>query len=192
VTTARVEKIAAAAGIIGPAAFVAAWAVGGVIAHDYSPVNDAISNLAAIGAPTRTLMTGGFLAFSAGVGLNAVALRDEFAGLAWIAALVTAASTVGVAAAPLGGQVDGLHGAFAGIGYASLVAVPALAGRALARSGKPRRAIASAAAAAIAAAFLVGSTLNADTNGLFQRLGLATVDTWLVVQGIARLRRPNG
>ena len=41
-------------------------------------------------------------------------------GRAWIALVVTGLATLGVAAVPLGRGTDGLHGAFASLGYVSL------------------------------------------------------------------------
>ena len=52
-------------GIVGPAAFIGAWVAGTVVLDGYSPITDAISRLAAVGADTRWLMSTGFLAFAA-------------------------------------------------------------------------------------------------------------------------------
>ncbi len=65
----------AAGGLIGPVGFVGAWIIGGLIKPDYSPVEDAISRLAAIGASTRPLMTCGFVCFGVAVPTYAWALR---------------------------------------------------------------------------------------------------------------------
>ena len=59
----RARKLGALAGIAAPASFVGAWLVGGAQARDYHPVHDAISQLARVGAPTRPLMTAGFVGF---------------------------------------------------------------------------------------------------------------------------------
>lgn len=139
-------------------------------------MNDAISRLAAKGAPTRPLMTAGFLAFATGMGLTARALRDAEMGRAWKAAAAAAVTTIGVAAFPLDAGVDGLHGVFAGAGYVALVAMLALAGDRTSR-----------AMAAFAALCLALSTLDADTNGLFQRLGLTTIDVWLIALSARQL-----
>ncbi|MGB4746437.1 MAG: DUF998 domain-containing protein, partial [Candidatus Microthrix parvicella] len=48
-------------GIVGPAAFIGAWVAGTVVLDGYSPITDAISRLAAVGADTRWLMSTGFL-----------------------------------------------------------------------------------------------------------------------------------
>src|SRR6202011_5852755 len=48
-------------GGIGPAAFVTAWATTGAATKGYSPIDDAISRLAAVGTTTRPFMTAGFV-----------------------------------------------------------------------------------------------------------------------------------
>ncbi len=176
-------------GVAGPAAFVAAWAVGGAVAEGYSPVDDPISRLAAVGASTRPLMTAGFLGFGAGMTVFAGGLRTSLAGRAWGAALAAGACTVGVAAVPLDSGRDDLHGLLAGLGYAALVAVPALAAGPLAR-GRRGEAIVATVVAAVAAACLVASATTAGPDGLLQRIGLTTVDAWLAVTAVRLWRRP--
>ena len=78
---------------MGPAAFVAAWAVSGATTDGYSPVHDAISDLAAVGAPTRVAMTAGFVVFGVGLIAFGFALRTALDGHAWVAALATGACT---------------------------------------------------------------------------------------------------
>lgn len=127
---------------------MAAWAIGGLVeasdsgraaAAGYSPVDDAISRLAAEGADARTLMTLGFVAFGVGVPCFGLALRRAVAGPAWVAAVVTGLATLGVAATPLDRSpaVDDLHAAAATVGYLSLVALPLLAARSFAALARP-------------------------------------------------------
>jgi len=187
----RPATLAVVGGVLGPASFVGAWVVGGAIAEPYSPVDDAISRLAAAGASTRPLMTAGFLGFATGVGAYAVALRTVLPGAAWVAALGSAVTTAGVAAVPLDVGFDGLHGVLAGAGYATLVAVPALAARPLAREGRRRAAVAAVGVAAVGATALVASVALDDANGLCQRLGLTTVDLWLAEGAIGQLRQSS-
>ena len=79
-------------------------------------------------------MTAAFVVFGIGLITFGCALRGVLEGPAWIAAIGTGAGTIGVAATPLGGwSGDGVHAAFAGFGYVTLVALPALAARPLAR-----------------------------------------------------------
>lgn len=169
-------------GVVGPTAFVAAWVIGGFRRDDgYSPVHDAISRLAEVGAPTQPLMTAGFVTFGVAVPAYAIGARDAL-GTPAAAALVTAGlTTLGVAATPLGGDVDTLHAVFAVSGYAAMAVAPVLAGR---RRG--------ALVSAVAAVCLAATTLDV-THGLFQRLGLGVVDAWIVVTALRQRReKRNG
>ena len=60
-------------GVIGPVAFVGSWAILGATTPGYSPVNGAISDLAAVDASSRAPMTAGFVVF--GLGLDRVRVR---------------------------------------------------------------------------------------------------------------------
>ena len=188
----------ATGGIVGPLAFVSAWAIAGAVG-DFSPTNDAISDLAAVGASTRVAMTLGFIVFGVGLIAFGLALRSVLDGPAWIAAVVTGSATLGVAATPLGGWAgDGMHAVFAGIGYVSIAAVPLLTAPTLRRAGRTGWAVASVLVGGLVAGFLAASTLGPE-HGLWQRLGLTISDVWIVVvavgivatdAGIRRARRP--
>src|SRR4051794_31795517 len=111
------------AGVIGPAAFIGAWATGAAVtARDYSSVHDAISRLASVRADTRPLMTAGFVIFGVALPVYASALRRAIGGSAWITAAATGIATLAVAATPLDWNhtVDHLHGVVAGIGYVTI------------------------------------------------------------------------
>ena len=84
-----VRRLAALGGVIGPAAFIVAWAVASSIAPRYSASDDAISELAAVRAQTRLLMTGGFVALALCATPYAMVLRSALGGRAWIAAAGT-------------------------------------------------------------------------------------------------------
>jgi hypothetical membrane protein len=175
----------AAGGVVGPALFVGAWASAGARTPGFSAVDDAISDLAAVGASTRVLMTAGFVGFGLGLIAFGAALRDQLDGPAWIAAVVTGASTIAVAATPLGGwSGDGVHALFAGVGYVSIVALPLLAARPISRRGARAWARASVAMGAVAGACLLASTLG-PAHGLWQRLGLTIGDVWIVTTAVA-------
>ena len=126
------------AGVAGPVLFVAAWALGGALEPGYSPVHEAISELAAVGASVRLLMTAGLVAFGVGMLLYAGALRSAVAGPAWIAALAAGVAVFGVIAVPLGVSpvTDDVHGAFAIAAYVVLVALPLFAAPPLAAGGR--------------------------------------------------------
>ncbi|HEY1738307.1 MAG TPA: DUF998 domain-containing protein [Acidimicrobiia bacterium] len=166
--------------MIGPAAFIGAWAIGGATTSGYSAFTDAISDLAAIHAPTQVLMTTGFVVDGLGLIAFGLALRDALEGRAWIAAVATGACTLAVAATPLGGwSGDAVHATFAGLGYAALVALPWLAVAPLTRRHRTRWAQTSRLTAIVSAACLLASTLG-PLHGTFQRLGLTIGDAWIM------------
>jgi hypothetical membrane protein len=170
---------------VGPTAFVAAWAVSGARTDGYSPVHDAISDLAAVGAPTRVAMTAGFVVFGVGLIAFGFALRTALDGRAWVAAIATGACTIGVAATPLGGwSGDTVHAIFAGLGYITIAALPLLASIPLASSGRRGWALASRVTGVTAALCLAATTLG-PAHGLWQRLGLTVGDTWIAVTALA-------
>ena len=157
-----------------------AWVAAGAATSGYSAVDSAISDLARVGAPHRALMTAGFLVFGAGVIAFGAALRVVCPGRAWMAAVATAACTIGVAATPLGGwSGDAAHATFAGAGYVTLVALPVLAAGPLRRSGRAGASRCSVVAGIASGACLAASTLG-PAHGLWQRLGLTAGDVWIV------------
>ena len=162
--------------------------IAGARAKGYSPANDAISLLAAADAPTRWLMTAGFVCFGVCVPIFSLVLRRALPGPAWLAAAVSGYATLGVAASPLhvSSALSTVHGTFASIGYFALALVPLLAAKTLWRQGRRPVAIASMGVTVISGVSLVGTTI-AEANGLYQRLGLTVVDAWLVVSAIALL-----
>jgi len=172
-------------GIIGPAAFITAWAVLGARRAGYNPITDHISRLAAAGVPERAAMSAGFVAFGLAVPAYGLALRRNLPGPAWATAVATGLATLGVAAFPLDGPAgDTPHAIAAGIGYATLAATPLLAARPLHRSGRTRWAIASVIAGVASGACLAATVVGPGT-GLLQRTGLGIGDLWLAATGAA-------
>lgn len=191
------DRVGAVCGVLAPSAFVGAWLAGGLRAESYDPLVDAISRLAAEGAPTRPLMTAGFVAFGVlvpvwartlGARLDSTTLRSvvTVAGLA----------TLAVAGLPLtqegGTTQDALHAVTAGTGYVAMVATPLVAAPLLRRRGHTTAAALSAAVGVVSAASLVGTLLVGEDgqvgSGALQRLGLTVVDAWHVVTATAVLR----
>ncbi|MFK7920244.1 MAG: DUF998 domain-containing protein [Ilumatobacter sp.] len=170
-------------GAIGPAAFVAAWSISAAATDrdDYSPVHDTISQLAAVGANTRPLMTTGMIVFGLALPVYAVALKQTLPGRAWLAATASGVATLGVAATPLHHSelVDRLHEICAAAGYITLTAVPLLARRPLRTMGHRKLAAFGTAVAAVSAVALPTSVLVSQT-GFFQRLGLTAGDAFLI------------
>lgn len=181
----------ALAGIVGPVSFVSAWVVSGLLTgREYSPIDDAISRLAAVGADTRVLMSAGFIVFGVSLPLFGQVVRNSIDGPAWIAATLTGLATLGVAATPLdwSAGIDRLHGVFAGFGYITLALTPLLAARPLFRSGQPMLAGAGLVAGAVSSVAL-GLTLSDLPSGLTQRTGLTATDAWIVALAATLLKR---
>ena len=174
--------------MIGPTAFVGAWIVGGLIKKNYSPVEDAISRLAAVGSSTRPLMTCGFVCFGVAVPAYALALRRWIGGPSWMAAFGTGVATLGVAAVPLGMSSSGdlLHGGLATTGYITLTATPLLAARTLWHARRRTTARLSLAIGTGAGLCLAATVLGRH-HGLWQRTGLSIGDSWLVASAVAML-----
>lgn len=195
---------AAVCGIAAPLAFVGAWVVGGLTTDGYDSLSDAISQLAREGAPTRALMTTGFLAFGVLLPVWAFRLGRELESVAVRnAAAVAGIATLGVALLPLtreGGQSqDAGHAVAAGIGYVAMALTPLLASGPLRRLGHERAAGTSAVVGVVSALALIGTVLVVDRSGGMQRLGLTVVDlwhvaaaTWVLRRGGRRRRRGSG
>ena len=182
------RRAAAVCGIAGPVAFVSAWLVGGLRTGGYDPVEQAISQLAREGAPTRALMTAGLIAFGVLVPVWARTLAREL-DRPVLAPVVTLAglATLAVAALPLteqGGQLqDAGHAAAALTGYVAMAATPLVASRALPPG--PRRAC--VVTGVVSAAALLTSVVTG--SGGAQRIGLTVVDAWHVTAATAVLLR---
>ncbi len=186
----RLNRYAASGAIWGPAWFIASWVIGGLRTNGYSPIQDAISRLAAVQADTSGLMNTGFVAYGVGVTAAAWPLRTIIGKPAAVALAINALLTFGVLATPLekSETVDQLHTVFAGAAYAALAAAGLLAARHLAKNGHP---VASKTAAAVGS--VTGLSLFAVvfdvSSGLFQRIGLTTSDLAMMAAAIAYLRK---
>jgi hypothetical protein len=178
--TRPVRRAAMVGGVAGPAAFIVTWAVLGERAAGYSPVEDPISRLAAVDASTRWGMTAGILALAAGLGAVGLGLRDDGRHRAALAAAVTAAATVGIAATPLDGPLGGApHAAAAGLAYASLATLPVLADGGRLALG----------ASVVTGACLATSIAVDGRTGFWQRLGLTAGHLWVIGHALRTRRR---
>ena len=83
--------------------------------------------------------------------------------------------------------MDTWHGVAAGIGYASITALPLVSAGPLRQLGHGRAANLAIAGGVTSGICLVATTVT-DANGFFQRLGLTVGDVWLVAAGIALFR----
>ena len=176
-------------GVVGPAGFVAAWATAGALTKGYSPVQEAISHLAAVRAPTRRLMRAGLVCFGVAVPAYSVALRDSLGGREWLAATVAGFATLGAGAFPLDASPTGdrVHRGCAVVASASLALTPILAAQTLSARGHVRTALTSRCVGVLAGACLVASAL-VPAEGLLQRIGLTLADGWLAASAIAIVR----
>ena len=171
------RRLGAVCGVLGPTAFVAGWVVNGARTPGYDPLRDAISQLAAEGAATRTGMTACFVVFGVLVAVWARTLARELDRPALLPVVsVAGLATLAVAALPLteqGGQLqDAGHAAAALTGYVAMAATPLVAARALPPG--PRRT--SVVIGVVSAVALVASVITG--SGGAQRLGLTVVDAW--------------
>lgn len=184
------RRLGALCGVLAPGAFVAGWLVNGARTSGYDPLTDAISRLAAEGAPTRAAMTACFVAFGVLVPCWARTLARELDRPALLPVVTVAGlATLAVAALPLtrqgGSPQDAGHAAAALVGYVAMAATPLVAAGAL-----PRRARrASLATGLVSAAALTASVVTG--SGGAQRLGLTVVDAWHVVLATGVLLRPR-
>lgn len=188
------RRTGALCGIAGPAAFVGAWLVGGLVTDGYDPLEEAISQLAREGAPTRVLMTGGLVAFGVLMPVWARVLSRELRSPALLPTVALAGlSTLAVAALPLtrepGGTQDTLHAVAAGTGYLAMALTPLVATAALRRLGHDRAAAASTVVGLVSLSALVGTVALDERGGGLQRLGLTVVDAWHVAAATWVLRR---
>lgn len=182
----------AVTGVVGPAAFIADWAVLGATKAHYSPAADAISRLAAIGASTRGAMTAGFVVYGAGLALYSLPFRQRVPGRGWTCIAVTGLSTFGVAAFPLGTPLAGnIHAVFAAVGYVTLAAVPLTVAPVLAKAGRRGWSRLSVLTAAVCAGSLLLSVVGpAPIHGLAQRIGLTVGDVWIMASAAKLLSQP--
>lgn len=188
------------AGVAAPVVFIIAWAVGSGVgsSEGYSTVDDAISRLAADGASTWWILTAGLVLYAALFGTLARLLwRHD--GLLALALAANTVATLAVAATPLGhsSALDSAHGAAALSGYVTLLAIPPLACRPGGTGPvMPGRWLIATAwpASAVALVALALSSLAPSTNGLWQRVGLTTLDVWIIVwclRGFRHSSRPS-
>ncbi|MEX2289801.1 MAG: DUF998 domain-containing protein [Mycobacteriales bacterium] len=188
------RTVGALCGIAAPVAFVGAWLVGGLQTSGYDPIGQAISQLAREGAPTRTLMTTGLVAFGLLMPVWARVLAHEL-GSRTVGRTVTVAglATLAVALLPLSREgvalQDSLHAVAAGVGYVAMALTPLVAAGALRRGGHGRAATASQGVGLVSVVALVGTVSLLGFSGGLQRLGLGVVDVWHVAAGVWVLRR---
>ena len=171
------RRVRAWAGIAGVCVFVTSWVSAGLLRDGYSPIHDAISRLAELGAPHRWIVVTGMVAFGLGALVFAGVLRRD----ASIAMTVAGISSFGVALFPCSEGCPGPetvtdtgHILFAGAHYVSLTLVPILQSRSVLARG-----------VTVMAGIALGlHALGIGPNGALQRIGLSTLDAWLVISAL--------
>ncbi|MBA2718164.1 MAG: DUF998 domain-containing protein [Chloroflexi bacterium] len=178
------ERILSAGLIVGPTAFISAWLLSGAVTPGYSPTRDHISDLAAIDAPTRTLMNAGFAAFAISVGAAAVPARRFLGEPAALVLGANALLTVGIMLAPLGRSEHGdvAHGALAGLGYLALAAMAPSAAPTIIK--RRRRLGLASVGVGVASMACLGLSLIRPEAGFWQRAGITVTDAWLITMGL--------
>lgn len=185
----------AVAGALGVLAYISAWAVAGALTPSYDPLQQAISELFARGAPAgpRWLVAGALMATGVLLAAMGPALHHGLPGRGMAGPVLTSlsgAGTVAVALAPCSdgcpgfgsSLTDSLHTLTAAFGYLTLLAAPiAFAWRL--RHHLPRIAAVSALLGGIAAvgfALRYGGVVPA-VPGLQQRVMNTVADLWYVL-----------
>ena len=178
------DRILGAGLIVGPASFISAWALSGALTPGYSPIRDHISDLAAIGAPTRDLMNAGFATFALAVGAAAFPARRLLGTPAAVALGANAILSVGIGLAPLGQSAvgDRAHQVVAALGYLALAATAPSAAPTLAKRSR-RLGLGSLGVGAASLACL-GLSFVRPESGLWQRAGISVTDAWLIGMGL--------
>ncbi len=162
--------------------FVTSWIVAGALRRGYDPLEQAISRLAELDADHRWIVTTGMIAFGIGATVFAPALRPA----ARVTLLVAGIASFGVAAfpcssgCPAGGAVTDLgHAVAAGLLYIAFALTPVL----------QSRAPLDLAATVIGGMTLVSHVGGIGPSGLMQRIGLTTLDAWMVLTAVRLLVR---
>jgi hypothetical membrane protein len=170
------RRLRSTAGPAAAAYFIATWIVAGLLREGYDPVENAISRLAEQGAPNRWIVTSGMAVFGVGALLFAPLLRRHAA----LAISIAGLASLGVAAFPCsagcprdGTTIDLVHAGFAALFYISFTATPVL------QSRTPY-----ALAISIVAAVSLSLHGLSIANGLMQRIGVTTLDLWLIYTGV--------
>lgn len=193
----------AIAGAFGVVAYVSSWALAGALHEDYDPIQQAISELFARGAPSPgswllagSLVVTGVLLVAFGFALHVGLPGRGLAGP--IAASLSGVMTILVVAFPCTDGCPGfgtsftdtMHVIVAGTGYAALVIAPLLFARRL-RGHDDRLARISLLLGGLAAVGFLLRTVGfaPELTGLQQRVFNTLADLWYVVAAFEIVRR---
>ena len=178
----RRDSVLLSGAVWGPGLFFLGWVIGGLLYPGSTLAETHISTLAAVGAPSRLVVVVGQVAMAAGLALAAFPARAILGlGASYAMGLVALCLAV-IIVTPDGSVPDRgfVHGGFAILLYAALVAVGGLAGRQLRNRGL-EVAGTLAFGVAIATAIFLWLSLGDTASGLLQRLGITTTTAWLTM-----------
>jgi hypothetical protein len=203
-------RVRAAAGIVGPVAFTAAWVASSLRQDGYAVAREQLSGLAAPDARDPWVMTAGFLILGASVVLFASALEEALGGRrrAGPGPMLVRLAGLGAVAAgilrrdhmllpPPGTAVpqswvnDG-HDLSSLVVYAALAAAPLVLARRLAADPAWRPLAVPTLATGLVNLVLLGlftSKVVEPWNGIVQRVAVTLPLTWMAVVAIRLLRR---
>lgn len=199
-------RAGAAAGIIGPAGFTAAWVTASLRQPGYSAAQIQISGLAARGARDRWIMVGGFLVLGGCLAAFGPALRQGLGGSRRAGPappMIEAAGVLVVAAGLL--RTDHMllipgpeswhsqaHDAISAVNYTLLIAIPLLLARRLRGDpdwkGMPVLLVSAAVASAVILCVFSAATPDSLQAGILQRAGV-TLPLAALVALATRLHR---
>ena len=190
-------------GLIAVLLYVGGWALAGWARAGYDPVEQAISELFALGAPwsSRGLLLAGLVLSGVAFLWLAPALHRGLPGrgrLGPLLVVLAGVGTLGVVAAPCtpgcpgagASTTDTWHAVTAGVGYGALVLAPlAFAWRLRARLPRLARwsSVIGASGLALFVVYLLGAVEQAP--GLQQRVFNTVADAWYVLVAVWLLRR---
>ncbi len=189
--------------VVGVVAYVATWFVLGLLADDYDPLRDAISQLFDLGAPAWQRRTLAGVLLVTGVALLPVGpvLDRVLPGtgrLGPLLAVVAGLGTTAVAFFPCTAGCPGagtsftdtMHVVLAGGGYVGLVLAPLAFAWRLRGTAWRDLAVAGLVLGGLATAGFVVRNLGVDAlGGLQQRVFNTLADAWYVIVAVAVLRR---
>lgn len=177
-------------GALGPLFFIVSWVVAGILREDYDVATDSISRLAEEGAPNRWLvLTGTVIVSVAALMLGALLRRRWGIRLGLVTIVLAGTSALALAAFPcspgcpgIGGELtDKGHSIAAIVHYFTFGLTPLVVALEARRVAGRSYVLVSIAASLFAGGFLVTQFTGWGDTGLTQRIGLTTLDLWMVV-----------
>ncbi len=206
----RWRRVAAGAGVVGPAVFTTAWLFNGRRQHDYPIADEHISGLAALDADHPVTMMAGFVALGAATVVFSRELRRALGGrrAGWGPALLGLSGVAAVAAGLLRrdafllnppGRVDGYaqswhndgHDISAGVIYVSTVLAPLLLARRFRGDAEWRGLVPAAIASSVVSTVLMGvfaTDVDRHGNGIVQRVMVTLPQAFMAALALRVLR----